>query len=83
MTVDVDGTTRVYTYSRQMSVRRFLQDIGVTLNELTGQPPLFAQLTGGCITISRVVERLACEEQVIPQTRLSSRRTSYRRASGR
>lgn len=68
VTVNVDGTTRVYTYSRPMSVGQFLQDIGVTVNELDEvNPPRFTPLTGGMhITISRVVERLACEEQVVP-----------------
>jgi hypothetical protein len=67
VTVSVDGTNRVHTYSRQMSVGQFLQSIGVTVNDLDQvNPPLYTQLANGMrITVSRVVERTECEDQPV------------------
>lgn len=67
VTVSVDGTSRVYTYSRQVSVGLFLQSIGVTVNDLDQvNPPLYTQLANGMrITVSRVVERVECEDQPV------------------
>lgn len=68
VTVDVDGQSRVYTYSKAISVGEFLKEIGITLNELDQvNPRQHVQISNGLrITITRVVERAECEERVLP-----------------
>jgi len=68
ITVDADGTSRVYTHDRAVSVGQFLEAINVTLNELDEvNPPLYTQLRDGLrITITRVVERQECVREPVP-----------------
>src|SRR5690606_39307891 len=63
-----DGTSRVYTHDRAVSVGQFLEAINVTLNELDEvNPPLYTQLRDGLrITITRVVERQECVSEPVP-----------------
>lgn len=68
ITVDADGSSRVYTYDDPVSVGQFLEAIGVSLNALDEvNPPLYTQLRDGLrITITRVVERQECVREPVP-----------------
>src|SRR5690606_41964969 len=63
-----DGTSRVYTHDRAVSVGQFLEAINGTLNGLDEvNPPLYTQLRDGLrITITRVVERQECVREPVP-----------------
>jgi hypothetical protein len=58
----------VYRYDKAISVGQFLEKIGVVLNDLDEvNPPVYTQLRDGMrITVSRVVERTDCKEDVLP-----------------
>ena len=68
ITVDADGTSRVYTHDRAVSVGQFLEAINVTLNEWTRSiRHCTPQLRDGLrITITRVVERQECVREPVP-----------------
>lgn len=68
VTVDVDGVSSVYRYDKIISVGQFLEEIGVALGEYDEVNPLLqTQLRDGIrITVTRVVRREECEEEVMP-----------------
>ncbi|MBN1679044.1 MAG: G5 domain-containing protein [Anaerolineae bacterium] len=68
VTVDADGSSRVYSFDKNVSVGQFLETIGITLSELDQvNPPLYTQIANGMrITITRVIERTECEDEVLP-----------------
>ncbi|MBN1203072.1 MAG: G5 domain-containing protein [Anaerolineae bacterium] len=68
VTVDVDGTSQIYRYHKRISVGQFLEEIGVTLSQDDEVNPLLqTQLRDGMrVTVSRVVKREECEEEVLP-----------------
>jgi resuscitation-promoting factor RpfB len=68
ITVEADGTSRVYSYNKQTSVGQFLQDINLTLGPDDEVNPLpQTQIRDGLhVVVTRVVERTECENQTIP-----------------
>ena len=68
ITVDVDGGRTAYRYSKQVSVGKFLEDVGIVLGEYDEVNPLLqTQIRDGMrITITRVVHREECENQELP-----------------
>jgi Tol biopolymer transport system component len=66
--VVVDGTRSTFTYNRSTSVSQFLDEIDIVLNSLDDvNPPRFTPISDGMtITIVRITEETACEDQEAP-----------------
>lgn len=64
VSVQVDGTTKIYPFNESISVGQFLQEINVRLGQDDDvDPPVQTQLRDGMrITITRKVVREECEE---------------------
>ncbi len=68
VTVDADGVSSVYRYDKIISVGQFLEEVGIALGEYDEVNPLLqTQLRDGMrITVTRVVRREECTEEVLP-----------------
>jgi len=68
ITVDADGVSRVYTYSKAISVGQFLQEIGISLGPDDEVNPMAqSQIRDGMrVTVTRVVYQDECENEILP-----------------